>query len=262
MELGAAEANRRFYEEAVEYYDRVEECVVDSRLQARLRDALKNALPKLPPHPRVLDACGGSGNASLMLLDLGVQPTTVDISPEMLRLYEQKAETNGHTPDCIVSEIGLFLEQDAREWDLIVFSSALHHFDDPQTVMDLACDRLTPGGLILTMFDPTALGRFGVRIRRLEYIAHVFLKTPRRVPTLVAKRLRRRDVAGPNVGAIAERHSASGVDDLAIRERLESRGLRVLAHERYYEGRFAPTRALYRVLRRPSSFHLLLQARG
>lgn len=256
------EANRRFYAEVAETYDRTEECVTDARLRARLRKALERALREVGPGARILDACGGSGNASLMLFELGAAPVTVDVSPEMLAIFERVARRRGYEPRVHIAEIGTFLAEDERAWDLIVFSSALHHLEDYAGALELAARRLAPGGVIVTMFDPVQTGRVGRKVRRLDYVAHVFMKTPRRVPELVRRRLGRRLSAAPAemAGERAERHALGGIDDVALGETLRRSGLAVLVHERWYEGRFALTRFVYRLLREPSSFHFLAKA--
>ncbi len=122
---GAPEANRLFYAERAETYDATEACVVDPRQQARLQHILERAVALVPEHPRALDACGGSGNASLALAALGARPVTVDVSPEMLALYERKARAAGFEPDARLDIVERFLERDPSTWELIVFSSAL-----------------------------------------------------------------------------------------------------------------------------------------
>jgi ubiquinone/menaquinone biosynthesis C-methylase UbiE len=261
-DVTAGEANRAFYAETAETYDASEECVVDPRLRRRLRDALEHALAFAPPNPRVLDACGGSGNVSLTLLDLGVRPITVDISPEMLAVYERKARASRHEAESVISEIGAFLERDERDWDVIVFSSALHHLEDYRRTLALAIRRLAPGGVLVTIFDPVPAGPLGRKLRRVEYAAHVVVRTPDRVPELVARRLPWRSppsARSSSVGNLAERHALHGVDDLELRDLFESAGLDVIVHERTHDGRFALTRGLWRLLRHPSSFHFLVR---
>ena len=261
-DLTAAEANRRFYAGAAETYDASEQCVVDPRLQLELRATLERACAELPDDPAVLDACGGSGNVSLALLELGVHPVTVDISPEMLAIYERKARCRGHAAETRVSEIESFLREDPRTWDLIVFSSALHHLDDYLTTLALAVDRLTPGGVVLTMFDPTRAGPAVRKLRRFDYVLHVFLNTPERVPRLLARRLRRPgggSAQRPPVGELAELHALSGIDDVELARSFRAANLDILVHERTYEGRFAVTRALCRLFGAASSFRFLVQ---
>jgi SAM-dependent methyltransferase len=252
-ELTAVEANRRFYERIAPIYDASERCVVDERLRGYLRRELERALSEFPAAPRVLDACGGSGNASLMLHSMGIAPTTVDVSPEMLALYERTARARGFEPVTRVAAIEAFLADEDAAWDLIVFSSALHHLDDYERTLRLASERLAPGGTLLTIFDPTPADALQRRLRRLDYVLHVLLRTPGRVV---------RGAAGGEdaaLGNAAERHALGGIDDDALRALFERLGLEVVVHDRTYDARFGLTRALYRALRRPSSFHFLVR---
>jgi 2-polyprenyl-3-methyl-5-hydroxy-6-metoxy-1,4-benzoquinol methylase len=260
--LTAAEANRRFFARFARTYNETEECVVDSRLQQQLTELLAAAVSALSPGARVLDACGGSGNASLALQALGVVPTTVDVSPEMLSLYEQAARLRGFEPRIEVAEIDDFLNADAREWDLVVFSSALHHLEDYEHTIELAAARLSAGGMLLTIFDPTRAGSLARRLRRAEYVAHVMVRSPRRVPSLVVRRMRRRRLGGTDdssLGTEAELHALSGINDLALLELFGRLGLEVVVHQRRCEARFGVTRTMLRALRCPSSFSFLVR---
>jgi len=265
-QLSAADANRILYAEIADTYDQEEGCVVDDRLRQHLRAALVtalDALDHLPAAPRVLDACGGSGNASLMLMALGLQPVTVDISPQMIAIFCDKAKARGNVADCVVAELGDFLRDDSREWDMIVFSSALHHLERPAEMLDLARTRTAPGGVIVTIFDPIQVGTFGLRLRRLDYLLHVVLHTPGRLGGLVKSRLlaARRPQArdASRIGAIAERHAVTGLDDVAILADFVNLGWRVIRHDRRYEGRFRTSRIIFRALRQSSSFSLVVQ---
>jgi SAM-dependent methyltransferase len=241
--------------------------VVDERLQQRLRAALVQGaatVSYVTDAPRVLDACGGSGNASLILMSLGLRPVTVDISPEMLEIYREKAVAQGYAPECVTSELADFLRNDSRGWDMIVFSSALHHFEDPEAMLDLAGARTAPGGVIVTMFDPIRVGRLGRHLRKIDYLLHVIVRTPERLAGLVRARLSRGEMSGQPgdhaVGEMAERHALVGLDDMAIRARFARRGWRILDHDRRYEGRFRITRIVFRVLHQYSSFSFIVQA--
>lgn len=262
--LTAAEANRLLYAHIADTYDASEECITDARLRERLASALARARGELPDDRPldVLDACGGSGNASLLLFEFGLQPVTVDISREMLALFARKATAKGYRPDCITAKVEDFLARDPRQWDMITFSSALHHLENVEEVVERALDRLRPGGVLVTMFDPTCVTAVGQRLRRLDYMLHVVLRTPGRLPSLVGARLfagRTRAGSLRDTGVLAERHALTGIDDIALAERLRARGATVLEHGRYFEGRFALTRALFSALRIPSSFHLMVR---
>jgi ubiquinone/menaquinone biosynthesis C-methylase UbiE len=252
-ERSAAEANRDFYAEHAATYDATEECLVDPRQQARLRDLIEHALVRLPAGARALDACGGSGNATLLLAEQGAHPVTVDVSPDMLALLDRKARDIGFEADTRLAPIEDFLREDETAWDLIVFSSALHHLEDPGTVLDLAAARLAPGGLLVTVFDPMLAGGTLRRIRRADYALHVLLKTPGRLPAI----LRRRGSGGESVGAEAERHALAGLDDRALDDRLRAAGLEIVRHTRYADARYGVTRAVLRLTRTPSAFSLV-----
>lgn len=261
--MTAAEANRRLYADQAPHYDSTEGCVVDPRLKRRLRETLSFALLHLPQRavPRVLDACGGSGNASLMLLEAGADPLTVDVSQEMLSIYTSKAESRGYRPKTSVEDIDAFLSRCSRRWDLIVFSSALHHIEDYRAVLSAAMDRVAPGGIILTIFDPTCVGSVGRLLRRLDYLIHFAVTDPSAFVRRMLVRMRMSGGArAEDIGVLAERHAMTGIDDVSLLSLAADRGWNTLRHVRFYEARFRASRAIFRFLRLTSSFSIVMQA--
>jgi ubiquinone/menaquinone biosynthesis C-methylase UbiE len=255
--LSAADANRSFYSEHAATYDLTEHCVVDPGCRSELRQVLAHALAMIDGEPRALDACGGSGNAAEALVELGVDPVVVDISAEMLSMWREKARARGVRAETITAEIFDFLQNDARSWNLIVFSSALHHLENYRDVVSVAIERLLPGGVIVTIFDPTELRRAGRWLRRLDWIAYLALHQRREFAEGVRRRLRRATEGGPSVGAAAEWHAMSGLDDLQLRRMLERRGLEVIEHARYVSTRLPLTSVLMRLARSPNAFRLM-----
>ena len=63
-----------------------------------------------------------------------------------------------------------------------------------------------------------------------------------------------------NVGSLAERHALAGVDDAELARLASDRGWDVLRHVRFYEARFDLSRRVFRILRQPSSFSMILRA--
>lgn len=255
--VNAPEANRLFYEGLARDYDDFEECIVAPRARARLRRALVTATELAGPEAVALDACGGTGQASAMLLELGAEPVTVDVSPDMLEVWRAKARALGHEPQVVESEILAFLRADRRAWDLIVFSSALHHLADHLAVVRMAARRLRAGGVLVTVFDPTPVGTLGRVIRRLDYPAYVVLKHPRKAVDRVLAKMRRARTRETNIGRMAELHAESGLDDDAIRRVLEEEQMEIVVHERLYEARLSVLRWLLRMLRMPSNFSFI-----
>lgn len=260
----AAEANRLLYTDLAESYDRREACVVDPRHRRRLLEALDEALRVVSDAPEVLDACGGSGNVSAILSGSGIVPAVVDVSSEMLAQWISRAQGMGLAPETHVAPIESFLRDDRRCWDLIAFSSALHHLEHPAEVLALAATRLKEGGAILTIYDPTLATRMLRLLRMVDWIGYLLLHQPREF-LIVGRRWfkRRRDRAarndGSHIGRLAERHALGGIDDRALRGTLQDAGLDIVVHERCYEARLLIVRVLLRLLRRPSSFRFLAQ---
>lgn len=190
----------------------------------------------------MLDACGGSGNVGDALHRHGITPVVIDVSPDMTAIWRGKAERLGLSPEIHNMPIEEFLDSDARCWDLITFSSALHHLEDFTQVLNAAAARLEPGGLLLTMFDPTPATRSIRLLRKLDFVAWLGLRRPLRFARLLggaAQRTMRRSDRGDHVGRIAERHAYTGIDDYELIRAARRNGLEVLTHERWCDARLA-----------------------
>ncbi len=215
----AAEANRIFYRDEALDYDRTEACLRDARQQDRLFDALARIVPCLGGSPRALDVGGGSGNVGAALHRHGVTTVVVDVSPEMTAIWRRKAARLGLTPEIHNMPIEEFFATDARSWDLITFSSALHHLDDYAGVLKLAGARLAPGGLLLTIFDPTLATRAMRLVRKMDFVAWLAVRRPRSLHrfALWARQAGIRSAGGVRaLGRIAERHAYTGIDDYEL----------------------------------------------
>ena len=240
-ELGSAEANRLFYEEHAADYDETEFCAIDKMPRDLLRGQLKRGLELAGTSPSILDAGGGTGNASLLLHEMGHESTLVDASPEMIARYEEKARRAELEPDSEIADLEAFFDSDERRWDLIVFSSVLHHLEHPGEALVGAAGRLRAGGAIVTIFDPLAVDGVGQFMRKLDYGLWIAIHSPSTLARALARRLphrSRREGTEVNVAAIAERHAMTGLDDGALRARVEAAGLQTFHHDRLYDARY------------------------
>jgi len=274
------DANRRFYEQAAALYDTSETCVKDGRIQQHLEADLDRILAIIGPTQggiRALDACGGSGNVALKLLRRGVDVTLVDVSPELLEIFRNRCGTLGMTPRIVCSEIGSFLAETSQRFDLIVFSSALHHLENIGHVLRLAFHCLAPRGLLYTVFDPTSSSRLHSATRllkRLEYFAFKLFWQPGDLPASIMRRLRRvisgvsarrksdAVLSKATAGLLAEYHAERGIDDLALVAELRTAGFEVVWHDRYADSRFDLTRRIIERIGDLTSFKLLLRRSG
>jgi 2-polyprenyl-3-methyl-5-hydroxy-6-metoxy-1,4-benzoquinol methylase len=273
-----ADANRAFYARTARWYDGTEPCVVSARLQQALEADLDRIvggpLAKAPHTARALDACGGSGNVASKLLRRGVRVTVCDVSPDLLEIFRLKHAGDDGSVEIVCAEIGEYLARSDAHFDLIVFSSALHHLEDIRGVLTLAFERLNPGGLLFTVFDPTSRQHTLARaLTRLDYVAFKIHKQPADVPASILRHVRRTwrgrrrdDTAGEelsitddNVGVLAEYHVDRGIDDLDLVRWLRQIGFEVVWHQRYSDARYAATRVLLRWLDEVTMFKLLLR---
>jgi SAM-dependent methyltransferase len=261
-QLTASEANRLFYADLASEYDSTERCAFTPGERAKLRGALERALGRVKSNPRALDAGGGTGNAASILVELGVEPFVVDVSPEMLEVWRAKAVALGQECRTEVAELEEFLSEGKEHWDLIVFSSVLHHLEEPSSVLELASRRLSPGGVIVTMFDPTPATGPLRALRKVDWAIWAVLHYPRRALELFRGRVRRArgdQSVELQIGRRAERHAYHGLDDGEIAASMSNRGMEILEHSRTYDARYLLVRLALRALSQPSSFSFLLR---
>jgi 2-polyprenyl-3-methyl-5-hydroxy-6-metoxy-1,4-benzoquinol methylase len=273
-----AMANRLYYSRTAALYDATESCVCDHGAQKMLRDDLDCILRMWGGDPRgmrCLDACAGSGNVSLKLLARGAQVTACDVSPELLKILEVKASQMGLTPTIVCGDIVDFLLGASGLFDLIVFSSALHHLANIPLVLKLSGRRLAPGGLLYTVFDPIPRRELGMFARGLLAIDYLVFKISRHradfIPGLrrrIRRALRSRQVGAgqrkaeldlqpENLGVLAEYHIEEGVDDEGLLGILQAEGLEEIWHLRYAGARYGVARGLLTRMNQPTSFRLL-----
>jgi 2-polyprenyl-3-methyl-5-hydroxy-6-metoxy-1,4-benzoquinol methylase len=243
------EANRCFYAKTAALYDATDTPIRahQAMLEADI-DRILEVLGKQHGEIRALDACGGSGNISLKLLRRGIQPILADISPELLEIFRKKCESNGFKPETACKEIGTFLAEESRPFDLIIFSSALHHLENIKEVLTLAFDRLAPRGVLFTVFDPTPQSQLRPLTKFLQRIEYYIFKISTQssgLPKAIGRRLGRilsgasasnkATVAlnSSTVGMVAEYHVDQGIDDLDLVNYLRQVGFEVVQHDRY-----------------------------
>jgi ubiquinone/menaquinone biosynthesis C-methylase UbiE len=273
-----AAANRQYYQKTANTYDKTETCITDKEAQNLLIEDLDRIIALLNKQPnsiRALDACGGSGNAALKLNQRGVQVTACDLSPELLQIYRQRCRSMGFEPKTSCMEIAQFLANTKEQYDLIVFSSALHHLYDIEGILSLAFERLAPKGLLYTVFDPTLTSELHAVTRiahKLDYYAFKVLRQPRDLPASFIRKLKRllrakdnpssktqMDLDDENLGVLAEYHVEIGIDDIRLITTLKQLGFEQVWHDRLTGGRYSPTRALTSFLGDHTSFKLLMQ---
>ena len=269
--IRVVDANRCFYAKIAEAYDHEETCVTDIVSQEMLTTDLERIINMLKESThteelRVLDACGGSGNVALKLLMRGIIPTVVDVSEDLLNILQRKCSEFNCSPRIVCEEVCAFFQKEIDEYDLIVFSSALHHLQDVKSVLRMAYPKLKQGGFVFTIFDPTSKKErswLGGKVSQMDYLLFKIRKQPRDIlPSFRRKFLMASD-CGNNLsedfGVLAEYHAVSGIDDIELVEFLRGVGYEVLWHERYASARHGTFRWLLKELGDKTHFKLLLK---
>ncbi len=275
-----AEANREYYAKTAQLYDASETCVTNAQIQQQLENDLDQivALLNYPSQQlHALDACGGTGNVALKLLRRGLNVTISDISETQLAIFQQKCAAENFNVETLKGEIATLLIGDANHYDLIVFSSALHHLENISGVLSLAFERLKPGGLLFTVFDPTITSNHH-KVTKLvlscDYLLFKVLDQTSDLPFAVARRLRRTmekifhptsqgkqalQLNEETLGVLAEYHVDRGIDDFALVEQLKQIGFEVVWHLRFPGGRYRLTRWIVGLFKDATQFKLLLR---
>ena len=213
-------------------------------------------------------------DGALKLLDRRVDVTLVDISAELLEIFRSKCAISGFVSRVVCAEIGSFLAETSDMFDLVVFSSALHHIENVEQILTLTFHRLEPRGLLYTIFDPTSRRQLHSTTRalqRLEYFTFKLFCQTQDLPAAVFRRLRRlfsgvrarqksdAALSQATAGMLAEYHVEEGIDDLALVAKLRAVGFEVVWYERYADSRFDLTRRLIERTGDSTSFKLLLR---
>ncbi len=264
-------ANKEFYKQIARKYDDYEACASDAFFQRWIEDDLKiveHKLPKRGDAVRCLDCGGGTGNVTLKMLRRGWRVTVVDVSADMLAILERKVRFAGSSATFLNQSVESFFSRSEETFDLISFSSVLHHLYSPLNTIKAAAERIAPQGFFYSSFDPvppssqfvagcfTALDTF---IAKLLHDRADFLPgLARRVRKLGAPRDATHGRAVVSAGDLAEYHARQGIDDQAIESALVQADFTV-NRRRYPVGRTAPMRRANRYLRLLLNFKILAQ---
>ncbi|MFL6277081.1 MAG: class I SAM-dependent methyltransferase [Blastocatellia bacterium] len=141
-----------------------------------------------------LDLGCGSATYSTRLAARGARVMGVDLSATMLKLADERANTDQVELDLLIADISKPLPFLSEQFDLVFTATALHYVEDLQSAMREMARVLRPQGrLIASVLHPMSTGRFPVRDRddagsdewegRARWPARYFAAAPRRIQT-------------------------------------------------------------------------------
>ncbi len=133
------------------YFDRVAATFGEQILPGRTWEGLCRAMSQLAPRVRYIDLGIGDGLLTMMLAEIAEKVTAVDHSPEMLSQLDQRARAKGLKNIEVIEASIDDLPIGDGEFDVAVFSQALHHADLPSQALSEAHRILVPGGSVLIL---------------------------------------------------------------------------------------------------------------
>jgi SAM-dependent methyltransferase len=109
-----------------------------------------------------LELGSGRGNAVAALATKGIDATGIDISPAQVTDANDRW---GHLPNAryVHGDVLEFLADADEQWDAIYSIWGALWFTDPQQLLPLVHDRLTPGGKLVFSHAPAVPGSYGIQ---------------------------------------------------------------------------------------------------
>lgn len=102
------------------------------------------------PGAAILDVGCGPGYVSLELAREGYHVTGIDIAESAIQTAKETLVTNPYKDNFGSLDYHAIPFEDASgQYDVVLFSGSLHHFDDPEHAMQHAARLLKPGGLVI-----------------------------------------------------------------------------------------------------------------
>ncbi len=161
------EENVRVHRFEAPIYERIHPEIFNPRVQQELQEDLSlirkllpspNPFASLEGRPLALDIGCGTGNISIKLLKLGFRVTAVDISQEMLDIFQEKVKNlpeAGHNLNIICLDIDSFLaKEELSSYDCVMVHSVLHHLPHYSDTIYRVSKLLSNGGLIYISHEP------------------------------------------------------------------------------------------------------------
>ena len=148
---GAAAEVQRYAGEGDLVWQRSKPFAPQDRAESlRLLDVFVAAAAHLdvPPGARVLDLGGGPGWVSELLLRLGLRPVTLDLSPSLLRLGQDRLARAGLPARLVRSDMTALPFADGT-FEAAIVVDALHHVPDVEAALREARRVLSPGGRLV-----------------------------------------------------------------------------------------------------------------
>ena len=176
---------------------------------------------------QAVDLCGGAGRAAFVLRACSpdCRVALVDLSEKMLAIARDRmSKQNIEGIDLIQADAFSFLDS-ADKYDLIVLSSAIHHFKEPLNLLQSAAARLSENGIIITIADPTTM----IKSKRYE-IFRFLIASGYHKKEIIKQMFSRSNKDSSLDFDMAEYQTYMGMDDQELVRNVRDIGLSPLVH--------------------------------
>lgn len=195
-----------------------------------LHEALKNVAERCDS-PRVLDLGAGEGSVTLLALAAGAEVHALDISPPRLALLREKCSEFSERLTTLCADVNALDAYTCGPYDLIVASAFLHHVPDYKEVLKKAGSLLTDDGQILIFQELLRYDTLACWERAFTQLAYYSWRVSQGDLISGLGRWIRRRLGYYRLASVEDNSDyhlvRGGMDQAALRERLENFGLKV-----------------------------------
>lgn len=220
--------NIKVHREEAEVYDAIHSDIFNKYEQKKtIRDIEFIAKHISTKKPLALDIGCGTGNLSLKFLKYGFSVSGVDISKEMLDILRSK--TKNRSLKLVESDADSFISKCKEKYDVITFSSVLHHLPNYLETFENATKILKENGIVYIIHEPKK------QIYQ-KSSASLFWKIFTIFDSLLFYTLilRLKGVKIPQVDYTwSDYHSKQGIDSKEIIDHLSDNNFQILYYEEY-----------------------------
>ena len=222
--------NIKVHREEAEVYDAIHSDIFNKYEQKKtIRDIEFIAKHISTKNSSVLDIGCGTGNLSLKFLKYGFSVTGVDISKEMLDILRSK--TKNRSLKLVENDVDSFISKCKEKYDVISFSSVLHHLPNYLETFENTTKILKENGIVYVIHEPK---KQIYQKSSASLFWKIFTILNSLLSYILISRLRLKGVKIPHIDYTwSDYHSKQGIDSQEIINYLRGNNFQILYYKEY-----------------------------